>query len=87
MVHNNTPTYDDSTFVNEGPFFDLHPDVMKNLKRFESYDLAGNLIESWERNDKGEMIDVTKRDKLREEIIAAQEALDKFAAKEECEDE
>lgn len=75
-----------SNFVNKGPFFDKYPDVYKNVKRFESYDLQGDLVESWERNEKGEMIDVTQRDKLREELIAAQEALDKIAAEEECED-
>lgn len=77
------PSYDTSYFVNEGPFFDKHPDVIKNILRFEATDEAGHIVESWERNDKGVMVETTKRDLLREELIAAQEAYDRLKDKED----
>ena len=76
------PPYDTHNFVNEGEFFDKHPDVIKNIIRFEATDIAGNIVESWERNDKGVMVETTKRDKLREELIAAQEELQRIKDKE-----
>ena len=76
------PRYDTSTFVNEGPFFDKHPDVIKSVTRFEQLDDRGNIVESWERNDKGVMIDTTERDMLREELIKAQEVLQRIKDKE-----
>jgi hypothetical protein len=76
------PSYDTSNFVNEGTFFDTHPGVTRNVKRYEKLDGSGNVIESWERNEKGVMVDVTKRDKLRAEIVAAQEALNNIKEKE-----
>ena len=77
------PSYDTSYFVNEGPFFDKHPDVIKNILRFEATDETGHIVESWERNSKGIMVETTKRDMLREELIAAQEAYDRLKEKED----
>ena len=74
IKHN--PTYDTSNFVNKGKFFDTHPGVIPNITRYERTDLAGKVIESWERNKNGVMVDVTERDKLYAEIEAAQEALE-----------
>ena len=76
------PKYDTSHFVNEGPFFDKHPDVIKNIVRFESVDLEGNIVESWERNDNGVMVETTQRDRLREELVKAQEELQRIKDKE-----
>lgn len=76
------PHYDVTNFVNEGPFFDKHPDVIKNIIRFESTDIAGNVVESWERDKNGVMVETTKRDMLREELIKAQEELQRIKDKE-----
>lgn len=76
------PKYDTSHFVNKGPFFDKHPDVIKNITRFEAIDLEGNIVESWERNDKGVMVETTQRDRLREELVKAQEELQRIKDKE-----
>ena len=70
-------TYDTSSFVNDGEFFDTHPGVTPNVTRYENRDTNGKLIESWERNKSGKMINVTQRDKLYAELEAAQEALEK----------
>lgn len=72
------PSYDTSTFVNNGPFFKKHPDVIPNVTRFESTDCAGKLIESWERDKNGRMVNTTKRDKLYAELIEAQEQINKL---------
>ena len=77
------PKYDTSNFVNEGPFFDKHPDTIKNLIRFESVDEYGRIVESWERNSKGVMVETTQRDQLRDELIKAQEQLQAIKDKEE----
>lgn len=72
---------DRDRFVNDGPFFAKYPDVFKDVTRYELTDVNGRVIESWERGDDGRMHETTKRDHLREEIIAAQEALDRLEAK------
>lgn len=79
---NQLPDYDTSHFVNEGIFFDTHPGVTPYVTSYTREDGAGNVIESWERDKNGVMIDVTKRDKLRAEIAAAQEALNNIKEKE-----
>lgn len=76
------PKYDTSHFVNEGPFFDKHPDVIKNVIRFELTDLSGNIVESWERDKSGVMVETTQRDILREELVKAQEELQQIKDKE-----
>lgn len=70
--------YDTSTFVNEGPFFDTHPGVTPNVRRYERTDMTGKLVESWERDKNGVMVDVTKRDLLYKELEDAQENIDKL---------
>ena len=75
-----TPPYDTSNFVNDGTFFDTHPGVTRNVKRYERLDGSGNVIESWERNEKGVMVDVTKRDELYRKIADAKEALEEAIA-------
>lgn len=76
------PKYDTSNFVNEGPFFDKHPDVIKNIIRFEATDISGNIVESWERDKNGVMIETTQRDILREELVKAQEELQRIKDRE-----
>ena len=72
---------DRDKFVNDGLFFEKHPDVYKDVTRYERTDEKGRIIESWERADDGHMVETTKRDKLREEIIAAEEQLAKLEDK------
>lgn len=69
------------TFVNDGPFFEKYPDVYEDVRRYERFDTKGQLIESWERGDDGRMHETTQRDKLREEIIAAQEQIERLEDK------
>lgn len=79
IVHK--PKYDTSNFVNEGEFFDTHPGVIPNITRFERLDGAGNVVESWERNKNGVMVETTQRDKLYAELEEAQEKLSKLKEK------
>lgn len=72
---------DKDRFINTGAFFEKYPDVIKTVTRYELTDVNGRVIESWERGNDGRMHETTKRDHLREEIIAAQEALSKLEAK------
>lgn len=72
---------DRDKFINDGLFFEAHPDVYPDVTRYERTDAKGNIIESWERGDDGRMRETTKRDKLREEIIAAEEQIAKLEDK------
>lgn len=74
--------YDTSNFVNTGEFFEKYPDVTPHVTRFERQDASGKIEESWERNEQGIMVNMTARDKLYEEIEAAQEALEDLREKE-----
>lgn len=67
--------------INDGPFWDRYPDVYPEVKRYERTAMDGSIIESWERDKNGRMVDVTQRDKLREEIVAAQEQIERLEAK------
>lgn len=69
---------DRDRFINDGPFFEKYPDIYPDVTRYEHFDQKGKIIESWERGDDGRMHETTQRDKLREEIVAAQEALNKL---------
>lgn len=72
---------DRDKFINDGPFFDKFPGIYPDVTRYERTDMSGKIVESWERGDDGRMHETTKRDKLREEIIEAQERLNKLEAK------
>ncbi len=72
---------DKDRFINDGPFFEKYPDVYPDVTRYEVTDTKGNIIESWERWNDGRMHETTARDKAREAIIAAEEALSKLEAK------
>jgi hypothetical protein len=72
------PPYDTSTFVNDGPFFELHPGCIPHIKRYERTDAKGNIVESWERDKNGRMVETTQRDKLYAEMEEAQELIDKL---------
>lgn len=73
---------DRDKFINDGPFFEKYPGIYPDVTRYERTDAEGNIIESWERGDDGRMHNTTKRDKLREEIVAAEEQIAKLEAKE-----
>lgn len=70
--------YDTSSFVNDGPFFELHPGTIPTVRRYERQDEQGRVVESWERDKNGRMVETTARDKAIEELIAAQENLEKL---------
>ena len=40
----------------------------------------GRLVEAWERNSEGELVNVTEREKAREELNRAREELDKLTS-------
>lgn len=69
-------------FINDGPFFDSHPDIYPFVTRYEKTDSKDHIVESWERGEDGRMHDVTKRDQLREELRAAQEQINKLQIQE-----
>ena len=54
---------------------------ISKLKKYSNTD-CGKLTEQWERNSNGEFIDVTAREKAREELANAMEALERINAKE-----
>ena len=68
-------------FINDGPFWELHPDVWPLVTRYERTE-KDHLVESWERGEDGRMHETTKRDKLREELREAQEALNRIQLEE-----
>jgi hypothetical protein len=72
---------DRAKFINDGPFFDKYPDIYPDVTRYERTDMNGSIIESWERGNDGRMHETTKRDQLREQIIAEQEKLNKLEPK------
>ena len=77
---------DKDKFINDGPFWEAHPDVLPTVTRFEQTDGEGMIVESYERFADGRMHDVTERDKLRQMIAAMEEKFDKMNAKEENND-
>ena len=66
------------TYINNGEFFDKHPDVIGNVTKFEKYDIEGNLIEYWERNENGILVDRTEQKLLEIEIAKAEKELEKY---------
>lgn len=72
---------DKDRFVNDGPFFEAHPDVIPDVTSYQLTAMSGELLESWERWEDGRMHDVTERDRLLAEIATAQTALDKLEVK------
>ena len=61
--------------VNEGPFWEKHPDVYAGVTRYTDTDPKGHILECWERNEEGVMVDVTERERAKMELVKAQEAL------------
>ena len=68
-------------FINDGPFWELHPDVWPFVTRYERTE-KDHIVESGERGEDGRMHETTKRDQLREELRAAQEALNRVQLEE-----
>lgn len=70
---------------NEQAFADAHPVIAERyaqeglewLKVYTDYD-NGRIKERWERNSEGVLVDVTKREKAREELARAKEELEKL---------
>lgn len=68
---------------NEQAFADAHPKIAERyateglewLKVYTDYD-GGKIKEKWERNKDGVLVDVTAREKAREELMRAQEELE-----------
>lgn len=65
-------------FLNIGPFWDIHPDVYPDVTRYTDTDEKGNILECWERNKEGVMVDVTEREKARVELEKAQKEYAKY---------
>lgn len=62
-----------------------HPDLrlidkstLDQLTTYRSLDRAGKIIEYWEKRD-GHWVDVTEREKLKEQIVAEQEEIERLA--------
>lgn len=83
---NHWPNEHDETFVNDGPFFDKYPDVYPNVRCFTATDEEGNIVEQWERDKNGRMVDVTQRALLEQEVAKARQNLDKLCQKEDLTD-
>ena len=66
-------------FVNIGPFWDLHPDVYPEVTRYIDTDEKGNILECWERNKEGIMVDVTAREQARMDLEKAQKEYERYA--------
>lgn len=66
-------------FVNIGPFWDLHPDVYPEVTRYIDTDEKGNILECWERDKEGVMIDVTARERARMDLEKAQKEYERYA--------
>lgn len=74
-------------FLNIGPFWDLHPDVYPEVTRYTDTDEKGNILECWERNNEGVMVDVTERERARIELEKAQAEYESYDDEEEYDDE
>ena len=66
--------------INEGPFWDKHPDVYEGVIRYTDTDEHGSIREAWERDVNGVMVDVTEREKAYQELERAQEAMARYNA-------
>ena len=73
-------------FLNEGPFWDIHPDVYPEVTRYIDTDEKGNIRECWERNKSGIMVDVTARERARLELEKAQREYERYEDDDEEED-
>lgn len=69
---------DKERFVNDGPFWDKHPDVFADVTRYSARDAKDNIIEAWERAEDGRMVDVTAREQTYQELERAQDAMNRF---------
>lgn len=76
-----------AAIVNTGEFWELHPDVWPGVKTYVDADPKGNIIEYWERDENGVMIDRTDYAQARLELARAQENYDNFMDKEDFDDE
>ena len=56
-----------------------YSDVLASYKCYKKLDIRGKLIEQWELID-NKWVDVTEREKAKEELIAAQEEVEKEKA-------
>ena len=70
--------------ANEAEFMEKHPKIAEDF----NYDLTwlkvytdykdGKINERWERNKQGVLVDVTEREKAKDELMKAQEELHKL---------
>lgn len=74
-------------FLNKGPFWEKHPDVYPQVTRYIDTDEKGNILECWERNKEGIMVDVTAREKARIELEKAQKEYERYNDEEDEYDE
>ena len=69
--------------VNTGEFWDKHPGVWPGVTRYIDTDDKGNILDVWERDKNGVMVDVTERERLRVELAAAQADLERYTEDED----
>lgn len=77
---------DNSAFIN------AHPELAKDMidrygdldwiKRYTDVSFTGRINRAWERDANGNLVDVTEREKAREELELAKEALEKLRLQE-----
>lgn len=68
---------------NIGPFWEKHPDVYPGVIRFTDTAMNGDIIEYWERDKDGVMVDHTAIAQARLELARAQEKAARYIDKDE----
>ena len=69
--------------MDNSKFIEAHPEIAKDYKdvnwinKYVDYD-GSKVKEQWERNSKGELVNVTDRIKAQEELARAHEELEKL---------
>lgn len=80
--------------MNNTKFIDAHPELAHEVSRKHggldwvnkyTNEINGKVVEAWERNDKGELVDVTERRKLEAERDKALRELRRLATGKEIE--
>lgn len=80
--------------MNNTNFINAHPELAKEMSRKHggldwvnkyTNEVNGRITECWERNDKGELVDVTERRALERELERALDKLRSYATGQEIE--
>ena len=63
-------------FNKDGAFYAKHPDIKGVVNKYTRTDINGNILEVWERDETGTLVDVTERVRLEREVQEAKKALE-----------